>query len=58
MFETYPEIISIKEVANMLHISTGKTYLLIRSKQIPAIKIGRDWKIAKTDIIKYLNFSL
>lgn len=38
----------------MLHIGRNKAYELLRNKDIHSIKIGREYKIPKKCIIKYI----
>jgi excisionase family DNA binding protein len=38
-------VYTVKEVAEMLQLNLGGTYVLIRSGQIPAKKLGNRWVI-------------
>ena len=49
------QILTIPTVAKMLHISKAKIYILIRRKEIPHIKIGRNVRIMESDLIKWLQ---
>ncbi|BEL10331.1 hypothetical protein Q0Z83_085220 [Actinoplanes sichuanensis] len=40
-------VYTVKEVAEMLSLALGGTYALIRSGEIPAIKLGGRWVIPK-----------
>ena len=56
MFKTYPDVVNIKEMQVMLGgISKKLAYHLLQNKIIKSIKIGRQYKIAKADIILYLT---
>ena len=55
MFATYPDVVSVTQLAQMLHISERLAYRLIRENQIACLKIGRTYKIPKIDVIKYLG---
>lgn len=45
MSESY---MSVKELTERLGISYSTAYRMIKLKQIPAIKIGRHWKIPRS----------
>lgn len=57
MFETFPDVISTGELCKMLHISKNTAYILIRSGQLPAKRIGRIYRISKSDILQFLTAS-
>lgn len=54
MFKEYPDCVSVKELQEMLGIKRTKTYELLKSGAIKSIKIGKDYKISKLNIISYL----
>lgn len=55
MFATYPDVVSVTQLAQMLHISERLAYRLIRERQIAYLKIGRTYKIPKINVIEYLG---
>ena len=56
MFKDYPDVVNIKELQIMLGgISKKLAYQLLRNNIIKSIKIGRQYKIAKADVILYLT---
>lgn len=55
MFTNYPDIINIEQMRKMLgRISLTLAYRLIKENKIKAIKIGRQYKIPKANIISYI----
>ena len=55
MFTNYPDIINIEQMRNMLGgISLTLANRLIKENKIKAIKIGRQYKIPKANIISYI----
>ena len=44
------EILTVKEAAEYLKVSKGTIWRWARSGQLPAFKIGRNWRIGKKDI--------
>lgn len=56
MFKDYPDVVNIKELQIMLGgISKKLAYQLLRNNIIKSIKIGRQYKIAKADVIFYIS---
>ena len=55
MFTNYPDIINIEQMRKMLGgISLTLAYRLIKENKIKAIKIGRQYKIPKANIISFI----
>lgn len=54
MFKDYPDIVGVKELQQMLDIKRTKAYELLKSGIIKSIKIGKDYKISKFNIIAYV----
>lgn len=54
-FKDYPDILSFKQLMEILQLGKSKSYELIRGHKIEAIKIVREYKIPKQSLIKYLN---
>lgn len=55
MLENYPDVLNIKEVCEILRISKKTAYHLIKEGEISYRQVGRTYKIAKQEIIKYLS---
>lgn len=59
IFENYPDVVNFNDMREMLggrNRPLGRTtaYKLIHNNSIPAIKITREYRIQKADIIKFL----
>ncbi len=54
MFKDYPDCVNAKELQQMLGIKRTKTYELLKDGNIKSIKIGKDYKISKLNVIAYL----
>lgn len=55
MFSNYPDIIDIEQMRDMLGgISRTLAYRLIKENEVKAMKIGRQYKIPKANIISYI----
>jgi len=51
----YMEVYTIEEVAKMLKVSEQTIRALVRDGTLPAKKVGRAWRIKKTDFEAYMN---
>lgn len=54
MFRDYPDCVSALGLQKMLGIKRTKAYELLKSGTIKSIKIGKDYKISKLNVISYL----
>ena len=55
MFNDYPDILTVEQLAELLHISRNSAYKLVRSNAIVTTKIGRQIRITKTALLAFLN---
>lgn len=51
----YPTALTVAEVSEILRVSTKTVYKLIKEKNLPAVKVGRENRIAKSHLINYLR---
>jgi excisionase family DNA binding protein len=49
------KLLTVNEVAKILRVSNMTVYRLVKGKQIPAIRVGKNYRIKETDVEKYLN---
>lgn len=54
MFTSYPDVVNIEQLKEMLGIGITLAYRLVREQKIRAFKVGREYKIPKANIIRYL----
>ena len=54
MFKDYPDILSVDQLQEMLCIGPVLAYNLVKKGVIPAMKIGREYKIPKAQVINYI----
>lgn len=54
MFTSYPDLLTIVQLKEMLGIGITLAYRLVRDNTIRALKIGREYKIPKVNVISYL----
>ena len=55
MFATYKDVVNVEQLAEMLGIGIALAYRLVKQNTIKYIKIGRQYKIPKSNVIAYLN---
>ena len=55
MLSSYPSAMKAAEVAEVLRVSTKTVYKLVRENRIPSVKVGREIRIAKSELINYLR---
>lgn len=51
----YPAALTAAEVGEILRVSVKTVYKLIKEKTLPAVKVGRENRIAKSQLIDYLQ---
>lgn len=55
MFTDYPDIVNLTQMRKMLgEISNSLAYRMLREKKIKSKKVGREYKIPKVNVIKYV----
>ena len=55
MFVSYPDVVSVAQLQQMLGIGKNTAYNLIKKKIIKSVRIGRVHKIPKANVIKYIK---
>jgi len=51
----YPDILSVPDLASLLGVSTKTVYKIIADNQLQCIKVGRAYKIPKSNVLKFLR---
>ena len=54
MFSNCKDVVTVEQLAEMLDIGLTLAYRLVRQNTIKSIKVGRQYKIPKQNIISYL----
>ena len=55
MFNSYPDILSVKQLCEILCIGKNTAYRLLKSGEIRSIKIEKVYKIPKKDVRRYIE---
>ena len=53
-FKQYSDVLSADQAAEILDVSKKTIYKAIKSKDIHAVKVGREYKIVKSKLIEML----
>lgn len=48
-------LLTVREVAAMMRVSNMTVYRLIKSGQLPAVRVGKNFRIRESDMNKYLE---
>ena len=55
MFESFSDIVSVEDIAAMLHIGKSSAYTLLQSDQIQHVRIGRKYIVPKQSVVGFLS---
>ena len=55
MLELYSDVLTVKDVQQILRIGRSKAYFLIQSGRIPAIRIGNAIRIPKERLLEFMQ---
>lgn len=55
MRDPYPEIMTVEQVASYLQLSKMTVYKYIREGKLPAAKIGKSYRIQRSDVEAFLE---
>ena len=49
------EILTVKEAAALLKTSRQQIRRMIQNGELPAVKVGREWRISRNALLDYLG---
>ncbi len=55
--ESRSRFVTVSEVAEQLRVSNMTVYRLVQSGDLPAVRIGRSYRIREEDVDRYLGAS-
>ena len=55
MLKSYPDVLTIQQMCEIIGISTKTGYRLLREKKICSLKAGRAYRIPKAHMFSYLG---
>ena len=55
VFKEYPDVLDVKQVSVLLGVSTKVVYRLVNNGTIVSLKVGREFRIPKVNVMKYVK---
>lgn len=55
MLNNTKDILTLKELQELLHIGKNTAMRLVQSGEIEAFKIGKQWRVSKESVAKYVR---
>lgn len=52
-FKSRPAVLTVQELAHYLRVHRSTVYRLLRQGQVPAFKIGSDWRFSVQEIDRW-----
>ena len=53
VFREYPDILDVSQVSALLGVSTKTVYGLLRDGSLSSLKVGREFRIPKVNVMRY-----
>lgn len=53
--ESYPDVLNVKQLTELLQISVKTTYEIIKSGKIQCLRVGREYRFPKPFILEFLE---
>ena len=57
VFSKYPDVVTVKDLCEMLSIGRNNAYRLLQSGSIKYVKVGKVYKIPKKFVIDFIRKS-
>ena len=55
MKQGYPELLTLKQCQEILQIGKNLMLFLVHNEEIPAFRVGKQWRIRKVDLERYIE---
>lgn len=55
VFKEYPDVMDVKQVSELLGVSTKTVYKLIRKGTLSALRVGREFRVPKVVLMKHMK---
>lgn len=55
MLNNTKDILTIKDLQKLLHIGRNTALRLVQDGEIEGFKVGRQWRVTKMSVAKYIN---
>ena len=54
-FERGDRLLTVGEVAGIMRVSNMTVYRLIKSGELPALRVGKNYRVRESDVDRYLS---
>lgn len=54
VFDSYPDVVSVEEIQQMLRIGKNAVYTLLKDGEIKSIKVGKRYIVPKKYVVEFL----
>ncbi|MGX7420473.1 helix-turn-helix domain-containing protein [Carnobacterium gallinarum] len=54
-FSAYPDLLTFKEMCDLLGLGKNTAYKLLNDKTIPSLKLGREYRIPKIYVLRFIK---
>lgn len=55
VFKGYPDVMNVKQVGELLGVSTKTVYKLIHNGSLASLKVGREFRIPKVYLMRFFE---
>ena len=55
MFEKYPDVVTVENLMEMLHIGKSSVYALLQQNKIRHVRVGKKYLIPKQSVVGFIN---
>ena len=55
IFKNYPDVVTVEDLQNMLHIGRNTAYGILKDGAIKTIKVGKKYIIPKQSVIEFIH---
>ena len=55
MEQGYPEILTLKQCQKILQIGKNLMLFLVHNEEIPAFRVGKQWRVRKIDLERFME---
>lgn len=55
MLNNTKDILTLKELRELLHIGKNTALRLVQSGEIEAFRVGKQWRVSKESVAKYIR---
>lgn len=54
MFANYPDVLTVPQVCEALHVGKGLVYRMLSSNEIYSVRVGRGYRVPKSAVKEFI----